>query len=432
VSAAILAVLAVAVAFGDQRRITVVLARPGGGEEAASTVREVALTFDAEPARARIEAALRVEPPVAGQIRWRGRTLAYVFAGPLEPGSYRFWLPAGEYGRGGERLEATFEMAFTVRAPGIALVVAAGKQQELVAVRPGAEPVVVAAAPRIVDYAVSPDGMQVAVVVADAEGWGGLVLAPADGGSARSLVQSPEMTIGGVAWSPDGSAMVVVRRDRLPSGELGVPRTWLLRIGGEFAGEIDTGGSPSLNPAWSPDGQQLAYISPSDARVVVTNLGTGETREVGQPRGGWPAWSPDSRLVAFESALRTGSASPLQPVRVVSLDGALDRSFGEAGEVRSAPRLLDGETLLSLRRVYAEGRAATDLVFESIRDGSLLRAVQLVPGSAVVLHWDLDATGDRVAFSVIVEGAPQVVIVDLVSGEREVLALAGERPKWLP
>lgn len=427
-----LLVLVAALMLGDQREWRVTLARPGAGEEVPATVREVALTFDGEPDRSRVEEAFIIEPAAPGAFRWRGSTLIYAFSGTLDPGAYRVSIPAQTLGRGGEQLREPFELTFTVREPGLALVVSDGNQQELVEVRPGLEPRVLVAAPRIIDYAVSPDGTRVAAVVADAEGWGGLVLAPAGGGSARSLVQSPEITIGGVAWSPDGSALVVVRRDRLPSGDLGVPRTWLLRIGGEFAGEIDTGGSPSLNPAWSPDGQQLAYVSPSDARVVVTNLGTGETREVGQPRGGWPAWSPDSRLVAFESAPRSEGTSPLQPVRAVSLDGVFDRTFGEPGEVRSAPRFLDADTLVSLRRATGTGRTGTDLVFESVRDGSRLRAIQLTVGAGLVLRWDLDAAGKRVVYSVMTGGETEVVILDLESGDRETVTVTGEWAKWLP
>lgn len=427
-----LGVTALAWALGDQRQVAVVLAQPGPGESVASTTRAVALTFDAEPERARIEQAFQIEPAVPGAFRWRGRTMVYTLAEPLQTGEYRVSVAPGKLGRGGESLRQRFELTFTVREPGVALIVANGDQQELVEVRPGAEARTLVAAPRIIDYAISPDGTQVAVVVADSEGWGGLVTIRLNGGLPKSLVQTPEINVGGVTWAPDASALLVVRRDRLPSGGQGVPRVWLMRISGEFVAPVDPDGNPSLNAAWSPDNQQLVYVSPSDARVIAVNLGTQQLQNLGQPRGGTPVWSPDSRLVAFESVASSGGSNPEQPIRIKSLDGAVDRSYGEPGETRSAPIFLNDETLLSLRRMIGVDRTGTDLVFESTSDGSRLRMISLAKGTGLVLHWDLDPSGEWVVFSVLEGRTTRTFILNLDSGEREELVVGGARPRWLP
>ena len=60
---------------------------------------------------------------------------------------------------------------------------------------------------------------------------------------------------------------------------------------------------PIMSPAWSADGQWLAYVSFENraAAIVVQQLRTGERRQVSARAGvnGAPAWSPDGRRLAL-------------------------------------------------------------------------------------------------------------------------------------
>ncbi|HEY6482012.1 MAG TPA: Tol-Pal system beta propeller repeat protein TolB [Steroidobacteraceae bacterium] len=60
---------------------------------------------------------------------------------------------------------------------------------------------------------------------------------------------------------------------------------------------------PLMSPAWSPDGQWLAYVSFENKRsaVYVQFVRTGERRQVSARTGinGAPAWSPDGRKLAL-------------------------------------------------------------------------------------------------------------------------------------
>jgi len=428
-------VLAVTFALGDQRRIAVVLASPSEGDAVPSTVREVALTFDEEPDRGGVEEAFRIEPEAPGAFRWRGRTLVYTFGRSLAVGDYRVVVPAGNLGRGSEPMLEDFAVTFRVREPGFAMIVTSETGQALVEVRDG-EQRTLAQAPRIIDYAISPDGTQVAVVVAaETDGGstrGGLVMVPTDGSPPQSLVQSPDINLGGVTWAPDGTSLLVVRRDTLPGGGEGVPRAWLLRITGEFIAPVDPDGNPSLNPSWSPDGQHLAYLSPSDGRLIAYNLSTQVFTNMGQPRGGRAEWSPNSQLIAWESVPRTEGSNPIQPVRVKSLDSSYDRTFGVEGETRLAPKLLDNDTVLSLRRQVGSGVRGTELVFESLEDGRQLRAIFLAGGTDLVLEWDLDPARERVVYTVQSGQQRTTLVLNLESGEREPIDVSGDRPRWLP
>ena len=64
-----------------------------------------------------------------------------------------------------------------------------------------------------------------------------------------------------------------------------------------------TSGEPILSPAWSPDGERLAYVSfeGHKMQVVVQDVYTGNRRTVSSFPGinGAPAWSPDGQRLAL-------------------------------------------------------------------------------------------------------------------------------------
>jgi len=67
---------------------------------------------------------------------------------------------------------------------------------------------------------------------------------------------------------------------------------------------------PLMSPAWSPDGQSLAYVSfeSKSAAIYVQTLRTGERRRVSARAGinGAPAWSPDGKTLALTLSRKDG------------------------------------------------------------------------------------------------------------------------------
>jgi TolB protein len=68
---------------------------------------------------------------------------------------------------------------------------------------------------------------------------------------------------------------------------------------------------PLMSPAWSPDGQSLAYVSFEDKlpSIYVQYLKTGERRQVSARAGvnQAPAWSPDGKKLALTLSTRDGN-----------------------------------------------------------------------------------------------------------------------------
>ncbi len=79
---------------------------------------------------------------------------------------------------------------------------------------------------------------------------------------------------------------------------------------GENQRVIASSTEPLMSPAWSPDGQSLAYVSFEShaSAIFVQTLRTGERRKVSARAGinGAPAWSPDGKKLALTLSRKDG------------------------------------------------------------------------------------------------------------------------------
>lgn len=79
---------------------------------------------------------------------------------------------------------------------------------------------------------------------------------------------------------------------------------------GENQQKILTSDQPLMSPAWSPDGDSLAYVSFEDkaSAIFVQNVRTSQRTKVSARAGinGAPAWSPDGRTLALTLSRKDG------------------------------------------------------------------------------------------------------------------------------
>jgi Tol biopolymer transport system component len=125
--------------------------------------------------------------------------------------------------------------------------------------------------------------------------------------------------LGNYDWSPDGSQLAY---DRLSYTAAGTERIFTrARMDGteeQVSPDLELG--YAFFPVYSPDGLQIAYLTnlggPENIQhtLIVQDLATGETRELGSFESGWYLdWSTDGRALVF-------SAGPYESQQVYGYD----------------------------------------------------------------------------------------------------------------
>lgn len=177
--------------------------------------------------------------------------------------------------------------------------------------------------------ALSPSGVRVAF-----EAHGEILTAPAEKGDIRNLTSSPAVAERDPAWSPDGQSVAYF------SDESGEYQLHIRSQGG--LGEvrkIDLGSPPSFfySPVWSPDGKKVAFTD-KRRNLWYVEIEKGVPARVDSDRyedpfrGIDPAWSPDSRFLAYtmqlENHMRSVFVYSLETGKSTRLtDGMSDARF---------------------------------------------------------------------------------------------------------
>jgi len=134
-------------------------------------------------------------------------------------------------------------------------------------------------------------------------------------------------------WSPDGNWIAYIAPSATnPQGTL-----LIRKLGDLSVTEIMSVSDPLSMPAWSPDGQKLAFSRTTNGKADIWIYGL-ETKEAEQvtffePMNSHPTWSPDGKFIAFHAA-QEGN----RDIWIIPSDGGEPRELVAGGSDDAHPR----------------------------------------------------------------------------------------------
>jgi TolB protein len=132
------------------------------------------------------------------------------------------------------------------------------------------------------------------------------------------------------AWSPDGQSIAFVsKRD-------GRSHVYVMRSDGTKTRRLTDGGEDDAHPAWSPDGRRIAFARGGEVWIVPAAGGAPHRLAIDLHGGAAadPAWSPDGKLLAYD--FRRPGFSILE-LWVVPADGTHARAVTRLGHESELP-----------------------------------------------------------------------------------------------
>jgi dipeptidyl aminopeptidase/acylaminoacyl peptidase len=125
--------------------------------------------------------------------------------------------------------------------------------------------------------------------------------------------------VGGTTWSPDGNQIAFI------SNISGRNNLWLVPATGGWPVQLTISDQRQSQPAWSPDGTWIAYVSDHDGDeqwdVFLVSPKSGDVVNLtSSPESGdeEPTWAPDGRHIAYITKPKTGSSFEIELMDVAT------------------------------------------------------------------------------------------------------------------
>jgi Tol biopolymer transport system component len=294
------------------------------------------------------------------------------------------------------------------------------------------------------DYAVHPQGAGIIYTVLREDGGSDLWRMDRDGGNSEVLLACPEAACLNPAWSPDGQWLAYERRDiwaDTPNLDPMAGRIWLLELGQREEQPLFDYDVPLHSPVWGPSGKRLAYVSPTIPGVEVYDLQTGELKQFGNEWGAVPVWSPNGDRLVVPELMMAGESFVVRLVRIdLEPEELLDISGDEDFVQDVSPAWSPGGGWIVFGRQFLDDERWTPgrQIWLARPDASQAYALT---DEGMTDHlgfaWRPDGGALAHARSDLAEG-PQAVpdvsvwIFDLEQREARLIAKDAVLPKWLP
>ncbi len=220
------------------------------------------------------------------------------------------------------------------------------------------------------------------------------------------------------AWSPDGNRLAFV------SNRSGEPQIYVVGTDGVGLTCLTEGAGRNWSPAWSPDGTRLAFVSDRDGQAEVYIMeadGLNPTRLTDDLAHDLdPAWSPDSSRIAFVSA-REGDAD----IYVMEADGSNQTNLNANDPTHEATPAWSPDGRLA----FTSNRDGNVEIYVMEADGSNPTRLTHDPASDTNPVWSSD--GHYLAFHSDRDGQAEIYIME-ADGSNPTRLTENEVDDWYP
>lgn len=289
----------------------------------------------------------------------------------------------------------------------------------------------------VLDYAVSPDGTQIAYSVVNNDDTVDLWQINGMGQNRQQLLNCPKAICTAPEWAPDGRRLIYERREIITPGEMPTnPQLWWLDTQtGETIPVFADGEQLGLGARISPNGRYLSYISPIHQEIHVYNIESGESIIIPSQTGQPATWSQDSQTLLISDIQFQGEqfsthlfSTNLENAELTNISGvALDTNdslpvFSPNGEWiafgRKKPRAPMGKQLWLM---HPDGSDAVGLTADA--DIHYNNPSWSPDGKQLVVQGFNQAKA---------ASEPGLWLVDVAGGGVTELISSGMQPTWLP